>query len=302
MDFGKLPTSQLDTIDFGLRADNSFNVRVLDNKTNRTPKVFVGCPVWQNKQWLGKIYPHKAKEKDTLGLYTRQFNTIELNVTHYQIPSTETINRWQAEAAEGFVFCPKFPQIISHEKLLQGTESLTENFCQQILGLGQNLGLPFLQLSPAFGPKLLPVLRNYLESLPKNLKIAVEFRNVEWFTDDKIWQNALALLQHHQMATVITDVAGRRDVLHQSLSVPILALRWVGNNYPSDYLRIDQWIQKLKVWLSQGLNEFYLFVHVDDNNTAPELATYWIKQLNLHCGLAIKEPQFLPKIVQTSLF
>ena len=301
MDFGKLPDSQLPTIDFRLPPDNAFNANVLTPRLG-LPKVFVGCPVWSNKNWLGKIYPHQTKDKDMLGLYTKQFNTIELNVTHYQIPTPETITRWREASTDGFMFCPKFPQVISHDKLLQGTDALTETFCQQIMGLGSHLGLSFLQLSPYFGPKQLPILLEYLESLPENLSLAVEFRQQDWFSNKTIWSKTLGRLQDLNTATVITDVAGRRDVLHQSLPTSTVAIRWVGNEHPTDYQRIDQWIDRLQTWFDAGLKRLYLFVHALDNDTAPELATYWIRQLNQRCGLQIAEPRFLPKVTQTSLF
>ncbi len=59
---------------------------------------------------------------------------------------------------------------------------------------------------------------------------------------------------------------------------------------------------RIKLWLENGLEELWLFVHICENTIAPEMATYWIQQLNLHCGLTIKEPKFLPKVEQMSLF
>jgi uncharacterized protein YecE (DUF72 family) len=103
-------------------------------------------------------------------------------------------------------------------------------------------------------------------------------------------------------ATVITDVAGRRDVVHQSLSVPKAFIRWIGNEHPSDYQRIDEWIQRIKGWLEEGLQELWLFVHINENINSPEMATYWIQQLNDHCELKIKAPKFQPKVEQMSLF
>ena len=302
MDFGKLTIEEVNKANFSLQADNAFNEKVWSNVPTKEPKVHVGCPVWSNKDWNGKIYPHSAKTPDYLSLYAKQFNTIELNVTHYQIPNEETIQRWKAESAAGFTFCPKFPQVISHDKLLQNTEALTELFCTQILSLEEQLGMPFLQLAPYFSPRQLKVLEKYLANLPSSLRIAVEFRHEDWFKNPVAWQEALALLNHYGHGTVITDVAGRRDVVHQSLSNKVASIRWVGNEHPSDYQRIDEWVQKLKQWFQLGLEELYLFVHINENVIAPEMALYWIQQLNLHCGLSLKAPKFLPKVEQMSLF
>ncbi len=301
MDFGKLSIQDLEKTDLKLNPDNPFNEKIWQPSTKQ-PIVKVGCPIWSNKDWNGKIYPHNAKTQDFLKLYSHQFNTIELNVTHYQIPNDETIERWQTETHSDFTFCPKFPQIISHDKLLQNTESLTNEFCYQILKLESKLGIPFLQLAPYFTPKQLPILEKYLRQLPGNLNIAVEFRHEDWFKNEAIWQETLMMLNALGHATVITDVAGRRDVVHQSLSASKTVIRWIGNDHPSDYQRIDEWTQRLKHWLEQGLEELWLFVHTIENTKAPEVATYWIQQLNFHCNLKIIKPKLLPKAEQMSLF
>jgi uncharacterized protein YecE (DUF72 family) len=159
-----------------------------------------------------------------------------------------------------------------------------------------------LQLAPQFGPKQLPILEKYLQKLPENLPVSVEFRHEDWFKYPNIWQETLAMLNHYHKGTVITDVAGRRDVCHQSLSNSVAMIRWVGNEHPSDYKRIDEWVLRLKQWFEQGLSSLYLFVHICENNIAPEMANYWISQLNIHCNLSIIPPKFLPKVEQMSLF
>ena len=115
MDFGKL--DDISNVNFTLPAAHPFTHQVLKNASgNNSTLCFVGPPIWSNKEWVGKIYPTTAKEKDFLYHYTRQFNTIELNVTHYQIPTEATIQRWREASAPGFRFCPKWPQEISHER------------------------------------------------------------------------------------------------------------------------------------------------------------------------------------------
>jgi len=302
MDFGKLSKFDVERVDFTLSQDNAFNLEVLTGTKSTKPKIWIGCPIWANKDWNGKIYPFNAKNQDYLSLYAKQFNTIELNVTHYQIPNEETINRWLTETENGFLFCPKFPQVISHDKQLQNTQELSQLFCNNILTLGDKLGSSFLQLAPQFGPRQLPILEKYIQSIPQSLKFSVEFRNEDWFKNPTIWQNTLQMLKSYQVGTVITDVAGRRDVCHQSLSTTTAMIRWVGNEHPSDYKRIDEWVQRIKQWLDTGLEELYIFVHICENTIAPEMANYWIQELNLHCNLEINPPKFLPKIEQMSLF
>ncbi|MFT4033126.1 MAG: DUF72 domain-containing protein [Siphonobacter sp.] len=303
MDFGKISSEQLTHIDFTLPTDHPITKPTLATAIRQPFKAFVGCPVWAEKTWLGKVYPSAMKDKDALAHYTHQFNTIELNSTHYKIPNDETIARWKELATPGFRYCPKFPQTISHERELLGSEELTLFFCDQILKLGPFLGIPFLQLGPAFTPQKGKGLVEFLKILPENLKIAVEFRHPDWFSNPRIWARTCEVLQEAGHATVITDVAGRRDVLHQSLTIPKAVIRFVGNElHPTDYSRTDAWMERLKQWADQGLQDAYLFIHCGSSEYAPELADYWIKQLNHKVGLSLQPPTFLPVSPQLGLF
>ncbi|RAK01911.1 uncharacterized protein YecE (DUF72 family) [Larkinella arboricola] len=308
MDFGKLPN--VDTVDFTLPADSLFNQTVWDKvEPTASPQVFIGGPLWANKSYVGRIYPSQAKERDFLHYYTRQFNTIELNSTHYQIPTPGMIEKWKTEAASSpirprFVYCPKFPQAISHERALVAAESLTEEFVNAVLSLEEFLGTTFLQLPPNFGPDKWPVLEKYLKSLPDDLEVAVEFRHPDWFRKPAVWQQTLERLCALHRHVVISDVAGRRDVLHMSLTSPNLVLRFVANEgHKTDYERTDAWVERLKTWFGQGLQTAYLFIHGGElNDTAPELIRYWVQRLNAVCGLNLQEPTIRPEVVQGSLF
>jgi uncharacterized protein YecE (DUF72 family) len=303
MDFGRIEPEEWKKIDFSLPADSPFNQRVLKGVKTTNLRVFVGCPIWANKEWLGKIYPSGTKEKDFLQRYTRQFNTIELNTTHYRIPDAETVERWKEAATPGFTYCPKIPQLISHERQLQSVEAITEEFCLSIAGLGDHLGVSFLQLPPFFGPKSLSALEKFVQFYPASIPLSVEFRHSDWFRDEKTWLRTLEMLQHYHISTVITDVAGRRDVLHQSLSTTTAVIRYVGNmEKPDDYTRIDAWVQRLKQWIGQGLEKVYFFVHEHDNIISPEVVRYTIRQLNQQLELKLAEPQFVRQAVQGSLF
>lgn len=307
MEFGKVPN--VDLVNFALPPGQAFNAHVWSHvMPTATPTVFIGGPIWANKQYVGKIYPSSAKERDFLHHYTQQFNTIELNLTHYQIPTPGMIDRWRAEATgspaqPGFVYCPKFPQVISHERMLVGSSGLTDEFVNAIMSLEENLGMSFLQLPPNFGPDRWPVLEAYLQNLPDELDVAIEFRHPDWFRKD-VWPATLEKLHDLHRHVVISDVAGRRDVLHMGLSSPMLTLRFIANEgHPTDYSRTDAWVQRLKTWFDKGLQTAYLFVHGGgENDTAPELIRYWVRQLNEHCGLDLREPQIQPQVVQGSLF
>ena len=108
MDFGRVPATELDEVDFSLPADPAFNKAVLKGKPVKKPRVYIGCAKWGRTEWVGKIYPPKTKEKDFLDHYVQHYNSIELNATHYKVYGEAGIKKWTAKAAgRDFKFCPK---------------------------------------------------------------------------------------------------------------------------------------------------------------------------------------------------
>ena len=100
MEFGRVPEAELNSIDFSLPKEPSFNKQVLPGKKNKNAKVYVGCAKWGRPEWVGKIYPEKTKEKDFLQYYVQHYNSIDLNATHYKVYGPKAIEKWK-EKAEG---------------------------------------------------------------------------------------------------------------------------------------------------------------------------------------------------------
>lgn len=304
MKFGKL--IDIGGVDFRLPPDPPRTERVLARalETGKTtPKIYVGATGWGNKEWIGKWYPKKAKQKEFLKHYSQQFNTIEFNTTHYRIPEPTTIERWYSLAAEGFRFCPKVPQQISHYSRLSNAEIPTTQFISVISELREKLGPVFLQLPEYHGPKDVRKVVDYVQTWPPEMPIYFEFRHPDWFGTAPEADLAFQALETCGHGTVITDVAGRRDVLHMQLTNPVLVLRFVGNHlHPTDYTRTDEWVQRIKQWIDMGLREVYLFIHQPEMEEVPEFTAYWVDQINAACGLQVPKPRRIPEVQQGTLF
>ena len=89
--------------------------------------------------------------------YLKNFNGIELNGTFYSIKKTY-VERWAEIAPEGFKFCPKFSQLISHRRRLNNVEDMTAYYLDAASALGDNLGICFLQMPENFNAKKFDVL------------------------------------------------------------------------------------------------------------------------------------------------
>ncbi|MBL4734281.1 MAG: DUF72 domain-containing protein, partial [Flavobacteriales bacterium] len=98
------------------------------------------------------------------------------------------------------------------------------------------------------------------------------------------------LLETNNMSNIITDTAGRRDLLHMRLTSPTAFIRYVGANHPSDYARLDEWLERLVTWIDQGIENIYFFVHQNLEKESPLLSAYFIEKLNNNLGFNLKVP------------
>lgn len=294
MKFGKL--QDISQVDFSLPDDPDFNSKMLENVVveKELPKVFIGCTGWGMKEWVGTVYPKNAKTKDYLFHYAKQFNTIELNTTHYRTPNEKTIEKWRTESAKDFRFCPKILQGISHSRDLGVNGSLLFDFCNAIAGLDEKLGCCFIQLPPYFGVDRILILEAFLEKFPSQIPLAVEVRHESWFENQGELNQLLECLNQNDVSVVITDVAGRRDVCHMGLTNETTMIRFVGNGlHETDYTRIDEWVDRLNLWFEKGLKEVYFFTHEPDNIWAPQLSVYLLERLQKYANVEVRGPELL---------
>jgi uncharacterized protein YecE (DUF72 family) len=302
MKFGKL--GKIDGIDFTMPPTPKTTVELLKNSAQNksAPVILSGCTGWSMKEWQGSFYPKNAKSQDFLRFYARQFNTIELNSTYYRIPDKKTVDKWVEQTVPGFKFAPKIPQIISQSEDLSLRESYIESFTEVIAALDDRLGISFLQLPPNFGPRNIRTLEQFLKRFPTSeIPLSVELRNENWFVE-KDMTMLQDLLAAYNVGIVLSDVAGRRDVLHMYLSNNTAIIRFVGNDlHQSDFSRLDAWMIRLKEWVELGLREVYFFHHQDNNLLAPEMTIYFNRKVNEMFGTNLTVP-FKHSDVQLSLF
>ncbi len=302
MDFGKVAEHELDLIDFTLPKDAKRTTEILKQSKTKKTVVNIGCAKWGRKEWVGKIYPKGTKDKDFLEAYGKQFNCLEFNAIFYQLPSHQQVRTWLSKVPADFKFCPKFTNQITHLKRLKNAEHETNVFFDVLNEFGDNLGPIFLMPHPGMGPKHFDTITAYMLSLPKDVNVFLELRHPDWYLPEHA-ERIFSFCQEHGFGSVITDASGRRDCVHMELTTPEAFIRFVGNGlHPTDYTRIDEWVQRIKKWQSKGLEQVWFFMHQHDEQYSPELCKYLIDELNKHCKLQIKAPVFESDTKGLSLF
>lgn len=291
MKFGALPEDRLAGIDLSLPKEPPGNTMVLPGVRAAHPKFYMGAARWGHSSWTGRIYPSKTPASQFRQLYPRYFSAVELNATHYKIYDPAVLRQWrEAAAGRDFRFCPKFPQAISHYSGFKNAEALTTSFLESVLAFENNLGPIFLQLSESFSPEQKEVLFSYLSSLPKDLSFFLEVRHPAWFAG-KEKEALFHKLRELKIGAVITDTPGRRDAAHLYLTLPKIFVRFVCNSlHGSSFERTNDWIRHIQNWINLGLEEAYIFLHPGDDGAIPDLAGYWIREVNRLCQLDLPNP------------
>lgn len=286
MKFGKVEHPEL--IDFTLPETHPKTIELLSSyEKSDKPSVFVGCAKW-NKADLKGFYPRGTK--DELEYYSKQFNSIELNATFYRQFSAEQFTKWKEKTPKGFKFFPKLGQEISHWKRLEGVQDAVNIYLDNASNLEEKLGTIFLQLHSNFGPKNFDKLQNFAVSWPNGIPLAIEVRHPDWFDDTVVFDEFTQLLEENNIANVLVDTAGRRDMVHMRLTNNEAFVRYVGANHPTDYSRLDEWVERLKQWSDLGLQNINFFIHQNLEVESPLLAAYFIKKLNKELGVNLKIP------------
>jgi uncharacterized protein YecE (DUF72 family) len=287
-----------------------FIVRAFSGHYNISMSLYLGCPIWSFKGWVGNFYPKGTKPSDYLREYARRLTAIEGNTTFYAVPAQKTIEQWIAQTPEAFRFCPKIPKAISHEGKLTDHIASAHQFVEVMSQLGARLGPMFLQLPPRYAPSQFADLKTFLEAWPPQVRLGVEVRHLGWF-DPPYHKSLNQMLGDHNMARVAIDTRPIRDLtgdkvlqgsVYQTLlearrrkpDVPVIPertadfvfLRYIG--HPQLELNrpfLDEWGGFLASQLRQGMDA-YLFCHSPDNLTAPWLC----RELHRRVARAVSIP------------
>ncbi|UII79643.1 DUF72 domain-containing protein [Flagellimonas sp. CMM7] len=299
MKFGKVEQPEL--IDFTFPKDH-IDTSVLLSKSEKGEKtnIYVGCAKW-NRQDLKNFYPRGTK--DELVYYSSQFNSIELNATFYRIFPAEQYEKWYDKTPENFKFFPKMTNEVSHlRRLNDKVYEVADRYLEVTSLLKDKLGTIFLQMHNNFNPKNWDRVVQFVEYWPKEFPLAMEFRHTDWFNDEKVAQELYHLLEENNIANVLVDTAGRRDLMHMRLTNNEAFIRYVGANHATDYPRLDDWISRLAIWKNLGLKNIHFFVHQNLELESPLLSAYFIEKLNKEFKTDLPIPKTLHQNKPNTLF
>jgi len=147
--------------------------------------IYAGTSGWAYPGWKPRFYPAKLASGKFLGYYATRLNTVEVNYTFRARPSERLLAGWIQATPATFKFAIKAHQRITHILRLQSAAAATRDFLGSLepLSQAQRLGPVLFQLPP-FLKCDLTLLDDFLGSLPRTTRSAIEFRHTSWFVDE----------------------------------------------------------------------------------------------------------------------
>jgi uncharacterized protein YecE (DUF72 family) len=128
----------------------------------------VGTSGWSYPSWRPGFYPVELQPPDFLAFYAERFDTVELNVTGYRLPSADQFRRWADAVPDGFRFAVKLP--------LTRLDRVT-TFLERVLALGDRLG-PVRVVVEA--PRDDGTVSFVTGSVPAEVELAWDVRHPTW--------------------------------------------------------------------------------------------------------------------------
>ena len=221
--------------------------------------IHVGTSGYNYPEWKGSFYPVGLAASKMLAYYAARFTAVEINYTFYRMPTAKAVAGWAAATPPAFVFALKAPQRITHHRRLKDVDEPLTYFKDVARTLGPQLGPLLFQLPPNFR-KETTRLGDLLAMLPRDLRVAFEFRHHSWFDDD-----VYALLRAWNAALCVADTEKGTTPLVPTADFGYLRLR------DQDYTdaELADWAARLR---SEGWRDTYVFFKHEESGTGPALA------------------------------
>ncbi len=191
--------------------------------------ILIGTSGYSYTEWVGPVYQEKTRPSEYLALYSRMFETVELNFSYYRMPEADQLKAMHEQGPE-LVFSIKAHETLTHTidpSSWKSEAKLFRTALEPLLQTG-SLGSVLLQFPYSFHYE--PNQRRYLDALIRffgDVPLAVEFRNAQWYNN-----RTLDGLRSFKVAFVSLDlpqVQGNPPLMDVS-TAPLAYIRLHGRN------------------------------------------------------------------------
>jgi uncharacterized protein YecE (DUF72 family) len=215
--------------------------------------VRIGCSGWSYPHWRGRCYPAKLPSREQFAFYAQHFDTVELNNSFYRQPTRERFEAWSEQAPAGFLFAVKGSRYITHIRRLAVEQRSVDLVFDSARGLGDKLGPVLFQFQNTFRLDLAR-LERFLPMLPKDVRVALEFRHGSWLIEP-----VFELLRSQSIALCIPDhpQIPRSFEITSDFTYIRMHLPTQGLGYGPSAL--EPWANRTRDWQRRDLDVFVYF-------------------------------------------
>jgi uncharacterized protein YecE (DUF72 family) len=218
-------------------------------------QLYAGTSGFAYPQWKPGFYPEKLPQKRFLEHYATRLNAVEINYTFRHMPATATLESWAAATPEGFRFALKAHQSITHFRKLKDAAEPTGFFLGRLepLRAAGRLGPVLFQLPPYLRCDL-PLLTDYLQLLPGDLRAAFEFRHESWLTEA-----VFALLRERNVSLCLAE--SDQLVIPEVITADLVYFRLRKQDYTADEVAATR--ARAQELVAGGRDVFVFYKHED---------------------------------------
>jgi len=230
--------------------------------------IWVGTSGYNYPEWKGSFYPEKLAATKMLPYYAERLSTVEINYTYYRMPNAKTLESWDQATPARFKLTLKAPKRITHEARLRDCADSVRYFTETALKLGPKMGALLFQLPPGFKQDL-PLLDEFLATLPNGTCAAFEFRHGYWLNDE-----VYARFRERNLASCVADSETMATPIVVTADYAYFRLRDEGYT-DSD---IAGWANRIRA-ATAACKDVYVYFKHEEAGKGPQFAKVFLEAL-----------------------
>jgi uncharacterized protein YecE (DUF72 family) len=206
----------------------------------------LGTMGFSYSDWKEVFYPSGMNASDYLEFYAKHYNAIELDTTFHATPPVDRVQRWRDVTPDDFKFAAKAPKLVTHALRLESAKQPMNEFLEAMREFESKLGVILFQFPPSFTFEQFDRLREFLRTMPSDVRFAVELRDRSWGQEE-----TLAMLRDAKVAYTSAEYVARPTRI--PVTTDFVYIRWIGEHQRfavMDHEQIDVTAQ-LKWWAAE---------------------------------------------------
>ncbi len=242
----------------------------------------IGTMGWTYADWQGVFYPPSVSAENRLKLYASTLGAVEIDSTFYACPRESVVETWGKITPQNFVFCPKVPRSLTHDRKLQNVWPDLQQFVAVMRRLGPKLGPVLLQLGPGFTREDWPALRTLIPLLPTlaPTRFVLEVRH-----RSLLQQSLIQFLHEHHVALAAADYALMPRQF--TTTTDFAYIRLIGRHGQFEHINriqqdrssdLDRWAEAIRK-AQAHTNAVYVFVNNDYEGYSPGTCSRLMERL-----------------------